>query len=408
MSKRVIDKPLIYYIPWWDDLVDLRYDFINDAPTDGVKATSHQLYKAAPYDGILASKTKIEDNKTNMARIEQVGIHKYLGFDGPVFGDCGAFNYIKKDEPPISTEEITDYYHRIGFDYGVSIDHLIVKATEDQKHFRYDLTLKNAEKFIQRHQSKGYDYVPVGAAQGWNPASYKSAAESLIDMGYEYIAVSGLTRSQTPIVLAALTGVQEAIQKSKKKIKVHLFGVARLNAIGDLLRLGVTSFDSASHLRRAWLGAGSNYILPGGKGYATLRVPQWNRSPRAKAILEEGRMTEDELRTMDEACMDLIRMYDKDEADIDEVLEAVLWYDSVMGDKRDHADAYLKTLRDRPWKKCPCAICKKAGVEVIIFRGNNRNRRRGFHNTQVFYNELQHVIKEEVAGGDQTQLTDFM
>lgn len=119
-------------------------------------------------------------------------------------------------------------------------------------------------------------------------------------------------------------------------------------------------------------------------------------------------MTEEELRTMDEACMDLIRMYDRDEADIDEVLEAVLWYDSVMGDKRDHADAYTKTLRDRPWKKCPCAICKKAGVEVIIFRGNNRNRRRGFHNTHVFFNELQRVIKEELSGGDQTQLSEFM
>ena len=35
--------------------------------------------------------------------------------------------------------------------------------------------------------------------------------------------------------------------------------------------------------------------------------------------------------------------------------------------------------------KCPCEVCKAAGVEVVIFRGNNRNRRRGFHNTYVFY-----------------------
>ena len=28
------------------------------------------------------------------------------------------------------------------------------------------------------------------------------------------------------------------------------------------------------------------------------------------------------------------------------------------------------------------------GVEVAIFRGNNRNRRRGFHNTHVFYQLL--------------------
>ena len=193
-----------------------------------------------------------------------------------------------------------------------------------------------------------------------------------------------------------------------KNIRVHLFGVARLNAVEGLMRLGVTSFDSASYLRRAWLGAGSNYILPGGKGYAALRVPQWDRSPRSRSILEGGYMSEEELRNMDAACMDLIRMYDREEADIDEVLEAVLWYDSIMGDDRDHADAYRKTLQDRPWKKCPCAICREAGVEVIVFRGNNRNRRRGFHNTHVFYNELQQVIREGQSGAEQTQLSDFM
>ncbi|MHA1769579.1 MAG: tRNA-guanine transglycosylase DpdA [Candidatus Thorarchaeota archaeon] len=401
------DKPMLYFIPWWDDFVDLNYDFIHDEPTDGIKVTSHQIYERAPYDGILASKMKIEDNMKTMTRIESVGIHEYLGFDGPVFGDCGAYGYIKEDMPPISTNEIADYYQRLGFDYGVSVDHLIVKSTEDQKHRRFELTLKNAEEFIQRHESKGYDYVPVGAAQGWDPASYKSATKSLLDMGYEYIAVGGLTRSQTPVVLAALNGVHEAILKSKRRVRVHLFGVARLNAIGDLLRLGVTSFDSASHLRRAWLGAGSNYILPGGRGYAAIRVPQWNRSPRAKEILQSGYMSEEELESMDTACMDLIRMYDKGEADIDEVLEAVLWYDSILGDKRDHADAYKKTLTERPWKQCSCAICRQVGIEVIVFRGNNRNRRRGFHNTYVFYHDLQRTIADELSGGQQTRLTDF-
>ena len=31
---------------------------------------------------------------------------------------------------------------------------------------------------------------------------------------------------------------------------------------------------------------------------------------------------------------------------------------------------------------------------MIIFRGNNRNRRRGFHNTYVFYRMLQKAVEE--------------
>ena len=53
---------------------------------------------------------------------------------------------------------------------------------------------------------------------------------------------------------------------------------------------------------------------------------------------------------------------------------------------------YLQVLTDQPWKRCPCSVCKGIGVEVIIFRGNNRNRRRGFHNTYVFYNQVKEIV----------------
>jgi len=49
---------------------------------------------------------------------------------------------------------------------------------------------------------------------------------------------------------------------------------------------------------------------------------------------------------------------------------------------------YKRTLEEKPWKKCGCPICKSVGIETVIFRGNNRNRRRGFHNTYVFYKIL--------------------
>jgi len=49
---------------------------------------------------------------------------------------------------------------------------------------------------------------------------------------------------------------------------------------------------------------------------------------------------------------------------------------------------YRRTLKDRPWTRCDCGVCRGVGVEVVIFRGNNRNRRRGFHNVRDFYRNL--------------------
>ena len=49
---------------------------------------------------------------------------------------------------------------------------------------------------------------------------------------------------------------------------------------------------------------------------------------------------------------------------------------------------YLRTLTDRPWKQCSCPICKALSVEVIIFRGSNRNKRRGIHNMGVFHTHV--------------------
>jgi hemerythrin-like domain-containing protein len=37
---------------------------------------------------------------------------------------------------------------------------------------------------------------------------------------------------------------------------------------------------------------------------------------------------------------------------------------------------------------CPCVICRQLGIHVVIFRGAERNRRRGFHNLFVTYTKL--------------------
>jgi hypothetical protein len=56
----------------------------------------------------------------------------------------------------------------------------------------------------------------------------------------------------------------------------------------------------------------------------------------------------------------------------------------------------VRTLDARPWKQCDCAICRSVGVEVIIFRASNRNKRRGIHNLGVYHRHLKNTLGRHV------------
>ena len=63
----------------------------------------------------------------------------------------------------------------------------------------------------------------------------------------------------------------------------------------------------------------------------------------------------------------------------------------------NNLDSYERILRAEPWKECDCTICGEYGIEVAIWRGNNRNRRRGFHNTRRFYDQFQRDLPKSLV-----------
>ena len=74
-------------------------------------------------------------------------------------GDCGAFNYVHEEEPPYSVDEVFDFYEECGFDYGISVDHIILAYLADSSvepreewRARQDLTLEYAAQFFRRHK----------------------------------------------------------------------------------------------------------------------------------------------------------------------------------------------------------------------------------------------------------------
>jgi queuine/archaeosine tRNA-ribosyltransferase len=407
-----IQQGMKYFIPEWDDLVDPKYDFKTDTLTlnrdtlrDDIYA--HQIYETPNYDGILVSKTVIGKSKKKKELIEKLGIHKFLDWPAEIMGDCGAFSYLQEEKPPYTTEEILDYYENHGFNYGISIDHLIVGpfAKEGIREFRYDLTLKNAKDFINKHKSRGCSFTPIGAAQGWSPESYRDAVKDLISMGYDYIAVGGVARAKSEEIIAILQSIRPYLTPSTR---LHLLGVGRINVTSYFRHLGVTSFDSASPLRKAWLDPQTNYYTLSGKTYIAVRIPSSDkRNVRIKRILEAGISDRETLKSLEDSAINSLRKFDAGSISLEETLEAILAYDKLLilpedEEKksqnsarrlRKNAQMYQELLEEKPWQKCDCKICREIGVEVIIFRGNNRNRRRGFHNTYIFYQRFQDLFQ---------------
>jgi hypothetical protein len=392
---------LMYFIPEWDDLVDPDYDFGRDSTSHGPSdwsnsAYAHELYGEPQYDGILVSRAMLDrSNAAKQSHIGSMGVHRYLRVPDsfPIMGDCGAFGYIEEVEPPYTTADVLDYYTRLGFNYGVSVDHLIVTAFEAQKQFRYDLTIHRAEEFLLEHRRLGLPWEPIGAVQGWDSASYAEAARQYIAMGYRYIGLGGLVRTQTMEILRVLQAVHRVVPET---VKIHVFGLARFEAIQSAVDLGVTSIDSASLLRKAWLGSDRNYLTPDG-WYSAIRIPQSRGSFRAKKVVAEGTRTLDDLTLLEETCLLHVRRYAEGMGSPSELLiDHLTEYDTlVAGERPGTRERIRRTLQDRPWETCGCAICERWGVEVVIFRGNNRNRRRGFHNTHVFYHMLDRLLSGE-------------
>ena len=412
---------LKFFLPDWEDRLDPDFDFINDTYSQcHIKnpychdCYAHQLLENPPFDGILISlsifqsKMKLDYNQGIYRIRNSLNIKDYLKIPGcsnlKVMGDCGAFSYVDKIEPPLpfySIENIATIYDKLGFDYGVSVDHLALDyilvrdeisgkrnkmyLSEKEKMNRVRITQGNAKKFRDYCEKNQFNFKPIGVAQGYDETSYIESVDGLINMGYDHIGVGGLVQYKSDFILKIL----KDIRTLTRGLELHLFGVLRPKYLEDFQELGVTSFDSASYLRKAWLKSEQNYLSLDGKWYSAIRVPQSSNPRLLKNASLNGFSSEDLAKMEHEAMHALIR-YDEGKLKISQVLKIVLEYDNLLlrgtSEIKDLRDRYIRTLTDKPWKSCNCNFCKQLGIQIIIFRGCNRNKRRDFHNIWAFKN----------------------
>ncbi|HBO2098456.1 tRNA-guanine transglycosylase DpdA [Pseudomonas aeruginosa] len=420
------------------DYVDPEYDFINDRNAPGRKRYwddqyAHEMMTPVPYDGLLVSMsavrpaTGVSNSKVRYSTAEQQrflreGARKFLRLDSQrfsnamVMGDCGAFAYVEHPTPAYSPAEVVDFYTDAGFTHGCSPDHIIFSCdssnppaenqTEDTI-YRYEITLENAREFLRLTNEAGRPFEPLGAVQGWSPKSMATAAKSLEDMGYRYLAIGGLVPLKVEQIHEVLKELRATI---KPETNIHLLGFAKAERIHEFTNYGITSFDSTSPLIRAFKDAKSNYYLENASEkldyYTAIRIPQAIENPKLMQGIKRGVLRAEELQEKEAVALKIMREYDKGTVDYEATIEALTDYlrltlsgsitstTEIEKEVAKNIRLITPTLIDKPWKKCQCSICMSAGVETIIFRASNRNKRRGFHNLGVYHRHLQRTLEK--------------
>ena len=366
---------------------------------------AHELFSTPCYDGLLVSKGIVDGigvgSRYTLAqrhRLYRLGVHEFFRAQHlPVMGDCGAFTYINEPTPPFSVDEVLRFYVDCDFDMAISVDHVILsyqpkwddEGVPKDVRYRQDVTLELAGQFLDRHRRDNLRFTPLGAAQGWSPSSYAHAVDALQQMGYSYIAVGGMVPLKTTAIIACLEAIS-AVRKPTTKL--HLLGVTRCEHVNAFARYGVASFDSTSPLRQAFKDDKDNYYAPTG-AYTAIRIPQIEANAKLMKRIRSGEVSQEQARKLERECLAAMKGYAGRSVSLEETLALLLEYERVYDGKRSHEAAYRTTLTDRPWEDCDCDVCRALGYHVILFRGAERNRRRGFHNLWVFYRR----VHEELA-----------
>jgi hypothetical protein len=408
-----------YFLPDSQDLVDPSFNFDTERRSVSRQRQrddqyAHEVFSTRAFDGYLVSKGIVDgfgaaSGRYTIAqrhRLLRAGVAEFFRLSNatwkplPIMGDCGAFTYVKEDVPPYSVSDVLTFYLDCGFQYGISVDHVILEynAGWDSParsgevpatlHRRQEITLELAQEFLRETKASGSEMIPLGVAQGWSPKSYAASVESLQKIGYSYIAVGGMVPLKTPDILESLEAIN-AVRRPNTAL--HLLGITRVEQLNAFANFGAVSFDSTSPLRQAFKDEKDNYYTLD-REYTAIRIPQVQGNPKLERAIRSGKVRQEEARRLEKACLEAMRGYDVGQIPIGGVLPLLHEYEALTDPGDAHLEAYRETLEARPWSRCECDVCRRLHHHVILFRGAERNRRRGFHNTWVFYRRMLRAV----------------
>jgi len=287
-----------FYFPDSQDQIDPSFDFVTEQRSElRIRQRDdrypHEWLDEPPYQGMLVSKAMVDGvdggagrySAQQRQRLYRVGIREFFRLTGEharirTLGDCGAFSYVRQEEPPYTVDDVIDFYDAAGVDAGISLDHVILgfslQDTLDDDTLRSEwkrrqaLTLERAEEFLRRRDARGCRFEPVGVAQDRHHQPARRAdrdADVVEAVVHDVVAVDrGIDLGKVPERLdrrldekrheteAHAVFLLEALAVARAQIhhRLHVHFVERGEDGRILLRLQQTLRDALAYARHGY------------------------------------------------------------------------------------------------------------------------------------------------------------
>ncbi|MCI4341925.1 MAG: tRNA guanosine(15) transglycosylase TgtA [Thermoplasmata archaeon] len=178
------------------------------------------------------------------ARAEAEGLHRLLGFDGPLMTDSGAFQQHAYGHVEVGPEEILEFQNRIGSDIATVLD-IFVESTAAPEEAQRGVEETIARSKVARGARPGLLAVPVQG--GAYPELRYRSAHAASEVG-DVLAIGGvvplLEQYRFAELAVQLLAARPALAPERP---VHLFGAGHPVLFAFAALFGVDLFDSSSY-----------------------------------------------------------------------------------------------------------------------------------------------------------------
>jgi 7-cyano-7-deazaguanine tRNA-ribosyltransferase len=177
-----------------------------------------------------------------------MGLHKFLDFDGVVMTDSGAYQILVYGEVEVTQKQIVAYQEGIGSDIATILDIPTGwKVTKEQAEVTVAETLRRAKAFFETKSRD--DILWVGPVQGGKHLDL--VANSAVEMGKLPFQIHALGSPTEVMESYRYDVLADMILTAKKGLPIerplHLFGAGHPSMFALAVALGCDLFDSAAY-----------------------------------------------------------------------------------------------------------------------------------------------------------------
>ncbi|MEM3635433.1 MAG: tRNA guanosine(15) transglycosylase TgtA [archaeon] len=200
------------------------------------------------------------------------GIHGFLGWDGPIMTDSGAYQLMEYGELDVSNKDILDFQEKIGVDLGVILDSPTASREKSEVGYNLNKTLERMKELKDFYLSSQSAWC--GPIQG---IGFPDLLDKSVNFAKKYdFSVYAIGSAVPYLIEYNYAPIFSTIAHVKSKLPlnrpVHLFGAGHPLIFPFLVALGVDMFDSAAYALYAGDG---RYMTPTG----TMRLEEMFELP---------------------------------------------------------------------------------------------------------------------------------